>query len=98
MAERNDGKNKDAQHLAAMIAAALTIFVMVNAFDGYFDTVLRYFKARVPTELAYVATFGTYVLGGGIAYKFFKIVLTALILAAITFTIRSGSPLPVLGF
>jgi hypothetical protein len=95
--QQPDSKRKDVEHLAALIAAALTIFVMANAVEGYFDAVLAYFKARVPTELAYIATLGTYVLGGGIAYKFFKITLTALILATITVTVRSGSPLPILG-
>lgn len=93
-----DNKRRDVEHLAALLAAVLAMFVMANAVEGYFDAVLAYFKARVPVELAYIATLGTYILGGGIAYKFFKIVLTALILAAITFTVRSGSPLPVLGF
>ncbi len=93
-----DNKRRDVEHLAGLLSAVLTIFVMANAIEGYFDAVLAYFEARVPVELAYIATLSTYVLGGGIAYKFFKIVLTALILSAITFTVRSGSPLPVLGF
>ncbi|UWQ31646.1 hypothetical protein K3555_13695 [Leisingera sp. M527] len=91
-------RNKDVEHLAGMISAGLTLFIMVNAIDGYFETVFGYFADRLPYELAYLATLVRYALGAGIGYKFFKIVLTAILLSGVIGMLRTGSPLAVLGF
>lgn len=90
-------RRADIEHLAALISASLTLFIMANAVEGYFDTVLGYFERKLPLEGAYLATLLSYALGTGIAYKFFKIVLTAILLGAAFTTMRSGSPLSVLG-
>tara|TARA_R110000787_G_scaffold28730_1_gene78156 strand:+ start:561 stop:860 length:300 start_codon:yes stop_codon:yes gene_type:complete len=92
------GRSKDVEHLAGLLSASLTLFIMVNAIDGYFHAVLGYFEQRLPQEAAYLATLASYGLGAGIAYKFFKIVLTAILLGSVVSSLRSGSPLGVLGF
>lgn len=93
-----NARRNDVEHLAAMISAALTLFIMANAVEGYFDAVLSYFQRKLPLEGAYLATLLSYVLGAGIAYKLFKIVLGAIILGAIVMTARTGSPASILGF
>lgn len=95
---RQNARRSDAEHLAAMISAALTLVIMANAVEGYFDSVLGYFERRLPYEGAYLATLLSYALGAGIAFKFFKIVLGAIILGAIVMTARTGSPASILGF
>ncbi|WP_095589608.1 hypothetical protein [Actibacterium ureilyticum] len=95
---KENTRSKDYEHLAGMISAALTLWIMVAAIDGYFDAVLRYFQERLPFEAAYLATFTSYGLGAGIAYKFFKIVLLAILTASAISTVRGGSPAALLGF
>ena len=96
--EKENSRSKDFEHLAGMLSAALTLWIMVGAFDGYFDAVLGYFQRRLPMEAAYLATLASYGLGAGIAYKFFKIVLLAILTTFTISTMRSGSPLSILGF
>ena len=99
MADQNkSARNKDVEHLAGLVSAGLTLLIMVNAIDGYFDAVFGYFERRLPLELAWPATLASYAIGAGIAYKLFKIVLGAILLGSMVSTWRSGSPLPVLGF
>ena len=71
---------------------------MGYTWDAYFDMLLRYLEARVSAEVAYVVTLATYVLGVGIAYKAFKIVLGAILVGTLLNTMRGGSPFGVLGF
>ena len=89
---------KDREELAGLLAAGLTLFIMVNAIDGYYDAVLRYFERRLPFELAWLSTIATYGISAGIAYKFFKIVFVTILLGSAVNTIRGGSPLATLGF
>lgn len=89
--------NKDVEHLAALVSAALTLFIMANAIEGYFERVYTYFYYRFAPEIAYLATLSTYALGAGIAYKFFKIVLTAIFLGMLVFGGVTGSPLRLFG-
>ncbi|MCB1469971.1 MAG: hypothetical protein KDK08_23125 [Rhizobiaceae bacterium] len=89
---------KDAKHLAGLISGALTLWIMVGAIDGYFEAVFGYFQQRLPSEAAYLATLASYGLGAGIAYKFFKIVLTAIVMTLVVGSVRGGSPLAMLGF
>lgn len=90
---------RDINHLAGMLSASLTLFIMVNAIDGYFDAVHSYIARRLPPEAAYLATLASYGLGAGIAFKLFKIVLGAILLGSVVSAARNGgSPLGVLGF
>lgn len=93
-----NARRNDVEHLAAMISAALTLFIMANAIEGYFGSVLGYFQRKLPLEGAYLATLLSYALATGIAYKFFKLVLSAILLGAIVMTARTGSPASILGF
>lgn len=95
---KENPRNEDYHHLAGLISAALTLWIMVAAFDGYFNAVLGYFERRLPYEAAYLATFTSYGLGAGIAYKFFKIVLFAILSASAINAFRGGSPAALLGF
>ncbi|QAX31064.1 hypothetical protein [Leisingera sp. NJS204] len=92
-------KKQDYERLAGLLSASLTLVIMANAIDGYFDNVYEYFSRRLPSELASLSTFGSYGLFAGIAYYFFKIVLTAILLGSVVSAARNGgSPLSVLGF
>lgn len=96
--KRETARNKDVEHLAGLLAAGLTLVIMVNAVEGYFDAVFAYFERRLPLELAWISTIASYGIGAGISYKFFKIVLSAILLGSVVNTMRGGSPLSVLGF
>ncbi|SFU18622.1 hypothetical protein [Sedimentitalea nanhaiensis] len=92
-------QNEDYERLAGLLSASLTLVIMANAIDGYFDTVYEYFSRRLPSELATLSTLGSYGLFAGIAFYFFKIVLTAILLGSVVSAARNGgSPFGVLGF
>ncbi|WP_170401514.1 hypothetical protein [Ruegeria arenilitoris] len=97
MSDNNPQRRNGAERLAAMISALLVLLIMTNAIEGYFDAVFGYFRARLGEELGFLATLATYVLSAGIAYEFFKIVLTAILMGSIFKAMQGGSPLSILG-
>ena len=67
--KRETARNKDVEHLAGLLAAGLTLLIMVNAVEGYFDSVFTYFERRLPLELAWLSTIASYGIGAGISVR-----------------------------